>query len=363
MGLETKYKRPQLSVIIPVYNADGFLKRCLNSIFAQTYTDYEVILINDGSTDTSAEIGQAYARKDNRIRYYYKENGGSYQARLYGAERAKGIYILFCDADDYYIAKDAFLILHRILNKEEHSALQFGYVEKYNHMRRRRMPIKQARSVTRAEFNHEEYLGLLCSNWDNSCLTPMVWDKVYHRKLLDKLPDSGTAERVFWGDDQIINLHLLNDCDDFLYIPNAFYCYQKLSGGTNRFSMHTMQDMDRIKKYQLSYLSYYQGDKIKEIKRRLFAEVAGCFFSYIRSATEHINETELKKIVSATLDLPSVIAARQYYLLESKEEWDAVKLLREANADKYILKAKEYVHSRSVKERIVGFLKKIYCAI
>lgn len=92
---------PQISVIIPVYNAEKTLNRCLNSIIAQDFKDFEVLLVDDGSTDDSGKICDEYAAKDDRFKVFHKKNGGASSARNIGLDNAKGEYITFCDADDY----------------------------------------------------------------------------------------------------------------------------------------------------------------------------------------------------------------------------------------------------------------------
>lgn len=92
---------PLISVIVPVYNVEKYLSRCIDSILAQTFTDFELLLIDDGSKDKSGEICDEYALKDNRIRVFHKENGGVSSARNIGLDNAMGEWICFCDSDDY----------------------------------------------------------------------------------------------------------------------------------------------------------------------------------------------------------------------------------------------------------------------
>ena len=93
--------QPKISVIVPVYKAEKYLHRCVDSILAQTFTDFELLLINDGSPDNSGVICDEYAQKDNRIRVFHKENGGVSSARNIGLDNAKGEWITFIDSDDY----------------------------------------------------------------------------------------------------------------------------------------------------------------------------------------------------------------------------------------------------------------------
>ncbi|MDE7248136.1 MAG: glycosyltransferase [Lachnospiraceae bacterium] len=92
---------PFLSVIIPVYNVEQYLPRCLDSILAQTFTDFEVLLVDDGSTDSSAALCDSYTGKDSRFRCFHKENGGHTSARQAGLQHAAGTYVTFVDSDDW----------------------------------------------------------------------------------------------------------------------------------------------------------------------------------------------------------------------------------------------------------------------
>lgn len=92
---------PKISVIVPVYNAEKYLHRCIDSILAQTFTDFELLLINDGSKDSSGAICDEYTQKDSRVRVFHKENGGVSSARNVGLDEAKGEWVTFIDSDDW----------------------------------------------------------------------------------------------------------------------------------------------------------------------------------------------------------------------------------------------------------------------
>lgn len=114
------------SVIIPVYNAEGTLRRCLDSLVGQQFSDYELLLINDGSTDGSDAICREYANTYSCVRYFAKENGGVSSARNLGLEKAEGEYILFVDSDDY-VSQDYFALLSHTLESNAVDLLMFGY--------------------------------------------------------------------------------------------------------------------------------------------------------------------------------------------------------------------------------------------
>ena len=95
---------PLVSIIIPVYNAEKYLRQCLDSILALEYQDYEVIMVDDGSKDSSYKICEEYAAKDNRFHFYHKENGGVSSARNFGIQNSSAPWITFVDSDDYVTA-------------------------------------------------------------------------------------------------------------------------------------------------------------------------------------------------------------------------------------------------------------------
>lgn len=94
-------KEPKISVIVPVYNTEKWLRRCVNSILSQTFADFELLLVDDGSTDASGAICDEYTNQDSRVRVFHKPNGGVSSARNLGLDNARGEWITFCDADDW----------------------------------------------------------------------------------------------------------------------------------------------------------------------------------------------------------------------------------------------------------------------
>ena len=135
-----------ISVIVPIYNVENYLRMCLDSIQNQTYTNFECLLINDGSPDNSAEICREYVAKDSRFRYFEKENGGLSSARNYGIERAEGAFITFVDSDDWLEANaleifsekqnqyDADIVVssYCLYDEERETYLFFTYGEEYD---------------------------------------------------------------------------------------------------------------------------------------------------------------------------------------------------------------------------------------
>ena len=115
-----------ISVIVPVYNVEKYLDRSIESVLVQTFDNFELILVDDGSTDKTGEICDSYAEKDSRVKVIHKENGGGSSARKAGIDAAIGKYIMFMDADDAY-EKDALKKAHQTIINENVDIVQFNY--------------------------------------------------------------------------------------------------------------------------------------------------------------------------------------------------------------------------------------------
>ena len=121
---------PKVSVIIPVYNVENYIDRCLKSVTNQTISDLEIIVVNDGSTDKSKEIINNYLEKFKNIKYYEKENGGLSDARNFGMQYATGEYIAFLDSDDYIELK-MYEEMYNIAKKENSDMVECDYIWEY----------------------------------------------------------------------------------------------------------------------------------------------------------------------------------------------------------------------------------------
>lgn len=120
----------KISVIVPIYNVEKYLNKCIDSIVNQTYKNLEIILIDDGSTDGSGDICDEYAGRDMRIKVFHQENKGVVAARKVGIKNATGEYIGFVDGDDY-IDSNMFAELYHLINKKEADIVSSGWKREY----------------------------------------------------------------------------------------------------------------------------------------------------------------------------------------------------------------------------------------
>ena len=122
--------RPKISVIVPVYKAEAYLCRCVDSILSQTFEDFELLLIDDGSPDRSGEICDEYAKRDCRVRVFHKENGGVSSARQCGLDHALGEYVIHADPDDWMESEMLCVLYNKVKERNSDIAL-CDFVENY----------------------------------------------------------------------------------------------------------------------------------------------------------------------------------------------------------------------------------------
>lgn len=168
---------PKISVVIPVYNVEQFIEKCLDSVLCQDFEDYEVVLIDDGSTDESAHICKRYSLIDSRIKYHYKENGGLSSARNFGIKRSSGEYLTFIDSDDY-IAPDYLSHLFR-LAKENSADISCCFYNVEN-----AGSIKPWRSADDSECLFSSRDAMLCL-FQSHDIDVCAVCKLYKRQLFD----------------------------------------------------------------------------------------------------------------------------------------------------------------------------------
>lgn len=118
-----------VSIIVPIYNVEKYLERCIESLIHQTFTDIEILLIDDGSQDKSGEICQEYAKQDNRVKYFWQENAGQSMARNNGVTLMTGKYVVFVDSDDYLPLDAVAVLYHKI--EQENAGMVIGNFERF----------------------------------------------------------------------------------------------------------------------------------------------------------------------------------------------------------------------------------------
>lgn len=230
----------KLSIIVPVYNVEAYLPRCVDSILAQTFTDFELILVDDGSPDGCPAICDEYAKKDRRIRVIHKANGGLSDARNAALDIARGEYIGFVDSDDF-IHPQMYEILYKVCIKERADIAQCNYAEFEDNLPR--AEIVDADSIVTKVYEKYEYVDSYFSGywW---IIGPTVCNKIFDRRIFTSI--RFPVNKLF--EDSNVHLDILNITNRIAVISNELYYYFQRSGSImhSQFTMQRAENMNEI---------------------------------------------------------------------------------------------------------------------
>lgn len=202
---------PKVSIIVPVYKAEPYLHRCIDSILAQTFTDWELLLIDDGSPDRSGEICDEYAKKDKRIRVFHKENGGVSSARNLGLEKMRGEYVMFVDSDDWIDVNTLDVCLDKIRTKHL-DILQYSWKR-----------VNEEGQVLKEKVIKSEVLEL-GDFVNNANFNVCVGGNFINTSIIRKNRLRFDTELKL-GEDQVFIITALSYAERIQSIPNTFYNY------------------------------------------------------------------------------------------------------------------------------------------
>lgn len=243
--MKNKTGTPLISVIVPVHNLEKYLVRCIESIIGQTYKNLEIILIDDGSTDTSGQIIDEFKKKDNRIKVIHKENGGESNARNTGLRMATGEYIAFCDCDDW-MDLDMYETLAWELIQENIDMVASGW---YKETDSSSQEIRNALPVDSRVFGREELLKYLYMR-DSYRGFAYMWDKLYKREILKDKDGNWILfhEDLRLGGDVLYLAEVALNVKRAKYVDRAFYHYYQ----RDESGCHT-KDVTKLREWLKAY--------------------------------------------------------------------------------------------------------------
>ncbi len=272
---------PLVSVVIPVFNVEEYLACCIESVLKQTYTNLEIILLDDGSTDRSSEICDEYAEKDARIQVIHKLNTGVSDTRNYGVSAAKGKYVSFLDSDDW-IVENLYADIVAEMEADKIDMLKFGFVETDGVAGKKNLFGKQEVIVGKEA---------LFSKFFDSWLWTMPWNGVYTKELAEKVI---FPVGIIHEDNYSSGMYLFHAVK-VKTLRNEYYYYRK-SPGTLSASSHIKRPPDKvlaIKKLvdDLAALGYFDA--------KLNKKLAGEFYHFILKANNIYRVTGIDKNLAA----------------------------------------------------------------
>lgn len=330
-----------ISVIVPVYNAEKYLQKCLDSILEQTYQNLEIIIINDGSTDNSGQICQEYEKQDDRIIYIEKENSGVSDTRNAGMNRMTGTYITFVDSDDWLEPNYVKFLYEKLI---EHQAdIVVGNYTSFN----------ESNSVfyfhTSADYYEKVY--------DNKSIIPCLydakellksalivpWGKIYKKEIIANF--RFPIDRI--GEDALFNLKALLDSKKVVYVNKSAYIYRVREGSlSNTWSDKWIRDAIYIIEERLSLLASL-GYPLSEHRR-----VYKMSLDYISSEAYNrglANSHELNYIKEKKMLLDRLLP-------QNKEDKKAVVMVADVSNINQVLTTMKSIcyHNRSVRFYIIN---------
>lgn len=267
-----------ISIVVPVYNVENYLEKCINTIIEQTYKNIEIILVDDGAKDNSGKICDKYEKEDNRIKVIHKMNGGLSDARNAGINIAKGKYIAFIDSDDF-IDNEMIQILYKNLIETDSDISICG------------VNVIQDEKIQK-ENNKENKLEIVSKEqayknlYNNKALeTVVAWNKLYKITLFDEIryPKGKINEDAF-----IIH-KLINKTNRIVYTSNKMYYYIKRKDSImgRKFNIKRLDELEAFEKR----MEFFKQNKMQELyEKTMYRYCASNRYCYI-----NIEDIEVKK--------------------------------------------------------------------
>ena len=214
MGIQNEDEQDLISLIVPVYNVEKYLDRCMESVLRQTYHNLEIILVDDGSTDSSPAKCEEYAKRDSRVKVIHKQNGGLSDARNAGLKIATGDYIGYVDSDDW-IERDMYARMHQACTEHHAQIAVCRYFREY-----------QDRTVSGGDgsvvpLSREELLEAYISGHDRYVIYNSVWSKLFWRDLVKGMtfPKGRNSEDIMY------TTRAFCAVEQAVYLDQCFYHY------------------------------------------------------------------------------------------------------------------------------------------
>lgn len=255
--------KPFFSIVIPVYNVESYLARCMESVQNQTFADYEIILVDDGSKDSSGALCDQYKAQDERITVIHKENGGLSSARNAGIENASGRYICFVDSDDW-IAKNYCEVIAGKIKETNADLLNFHY------SRISKEGTTLAHSIFKPGFYKKQEIREQIMPW---LIAPAdfanpgrpvfsAWSHVYKMEIIEKNHMRFVSEREIGSEDYLFNMNYYLNADSFCLLEDSLYFYDQRGGSlTQRYRKNLYEQNKKLYSY---YLKLFQEKDLYE---------------------------------------------------------------------------------------------------
>lgn len=267
----------KVSIIVPVYNVEKYLEECIESMLNQTYTNIEIILVDDGSTDSSGKICDKYKIIDNRVKVIHKKNEGVSSARNTALDMIDGEYLCFVDSDDY-VDKD--FILKLVENLNDNDMTICGYIEKYLDKEEKIDITNQIQILTNVDIMNQ-VIGL-------SNIKGYLWNKLFKTEII-KNNKISFSNNICLCEDMYFVIQYLKYCNCVAIIPENLY-YYRMRASSAVWSKNIEKKISIFVAYEEIY-SILKEIEAEQLDSFMYSYVAD-FFSY----KKYINNDKYKKL-------------------------------------------------------------------
>lgn len=291
-----------LSIIIPIYNVEKYLTKCIESVINQTYKNLEIILVNDGSTDNSKDIINKYSLIDSRIKIINKKNGGLSDARNVGIEIAKGDYIAFLDSDDW-IELNMYEKLYSYIKQENADIVQCSYQEVYNEEVNNQKIKEEIKLISGKDSLYNLY-------GENHGKTVVVWNKIYKRELFNDIrfpkgkyhEDELTTYKLLYKANKIVDLNL----------PLVYYRQRDGSIMNSKFNIKRLDALEAF----YEKLQFYRQKNLNGLQQATLSQILSyTHICYVKVKDSNIeNKTEILKLLRKNIKKDYLLFMKNKYV-------------------------------------------------
>lgn len=297
-----------ISVIIPIYNGEKYIEKCLNSVLKSKSKDYEVILVNDGSTDNTEKICKKFEIENINIKYIYQHNSGVSVARNLGISISEGEYLLFLDCDDYLL-NNWFEVCKKALSANNFNVdiLFFDYYSKHNSEERNRIQLFYG-------VNNNEIANEIKKKYLYSDLLNAPWAKLFNKKFIKK-------KNIFFpngikiGEDAIFIGNLLLNNANIAYSSSAFFIYIINESSASYSNVDSFSDKEKV--FFTKKILLDQGNFSIEEKYSFFEKFTGDFISTLKYYSQNFTVNDFIKRCSELSGSDEVKALKKINKLRS----------------------------------------------
>lgn len=245
----------KISIIIPVYNVENYIERCIDSLISQSYINLEIILVDDGSTDKSGEICDRYAVVDNRIKVIHIKNSGRGEARNIGLSQANGQYIGFVDSDDW-VEKDLYKYMIENIEETKADISICAYYECLDDIKNKKMLYEKSFVCTGKEALHYTMSNVIGVYWFNIA----IWNKLYKKAVVENIRFRGREY-----EDIMYNAEVIYGARNVSYINKCLYNYRLSRTGsiiTEGFQRKTIEFEMKYKEERVEFFKRNNETKL-----------------------------------------------------------------------------------------------------